>query len=265
MKLKNQGFTLVEMMVVIVILGILSAVGVPKLFGQIAKSKAAELSPAAATYIKLQNAYVIERKQVGSWKRIGYSAPKSNNFRYDRGTLATQKLNSSEAKALGVGWSAKNLVSLAGCDADNEWTVTVSSLGLDANNNVRLEYKSDIVGSATSYNCVALASGWGSADGEQQLAAASPSRTPGDDSSPDPDPDSSTDPETPSVDPSDDVDPSVLDYTNTKECMLTGNNCNFGNVPVLCANGDKKGCTEWRRASECPDKNWVHNMKCNGW
>lgn len=39
----------------------------------------------------------------------------------------------------------------------------------------------------------------------------------------------------------------------------------FGNVPVLCANGDKKGCTEWRRASECPDKNWVHNMKCNGW
>ena len=43
---KRNGFTLIEIMVVIVIMGILAAVGVPKLFGMMAKAKAAELSSA---------------------------------------------------------------------------------------------------------------------------------------------------------------------------------------------------------------------------
>lgn len=40
----------------------------------------------------------------------------------------------------------------------------------------------------------------------------------------------------------------------------------FGNVPVLCADGGSKyGCSEWRKASDCPDKNWTHSGKCNSW
>ena len=53
--MKKNGFTLVEIMVAAIIVGILAAVGVPKLFGVIAKAKAAEVPVAAGTYISLQN------------------------------------------------------------------------------------------------------------------------------------------------------------------------------------------------------------------
>ena len=39
----RKGFSLVEIMVVVVILGVLAGVGVPKLFGVIAKARASEV------------------------------------------------------------------------------------------------------------------------------------------------------------------------------------------------------------------------------
>ena len=84
--MKKQGFTLIELMVVIVIMGILAAVAVPKLFGMIAKSKASEVGPAAGTYVKLQQAYFSESNKAGGWQLIGYMAPGENssttNFSY---------------------------------------------------------------------------------------------------------------------------------------------------------------------------------------
>ena len=125
--MKKQGFTLIELMVVIVIMGILAAVAVPKLFGMIAKSKASEVGPAAGTYIKLQDAYVSESNKVGSWKLIGYVAPgaskaesegETTNFKYKAGTtLAANGNDAAVASFDAVTWAAVNNVALNECPA----------------------------------------------------------------------------------------------------------------------------------------------------
>lgn len=131
--MKKQGFTLIELMVVVVIIGILAAVAVPKLFGMIAKSKASEVGPAAGTYVKLQQAYMSESNVYGSWKLIGYTGPGeavgndgdtsfTTNFGYG-GTLI-DSTTSSEV----IGWDASNLVTLNDCDVGAAWLITNAAI-----------------------------------------------------------------------------------------------------------------------------------------
>ncbi len=81
--MKNQkGFTLIELMVVIVIIGILSALALPKMFGVSAKAKVAEAPGVIANYETLQYAYLAETSVLGTATQIGFSVPASNWWTY---------------------------------------------------------------------------------------------------------------------------------------------------------------------------------------
>lgn len=129
--MKKQGFTLIELMVVVVIIGILAAVAVPKLFGMIAKSKASEIGPAAGEYIKLQDAYISETGTgIGDWKLIGYKMNSTSNFNYYEGTTLNGE-TAGESVLLTAGktsaWKATNKGALNDCTVGGYWQLDVAA------------------------------------------------------------------------------------------------------------------------------------------
>jgi type II secretory pathway pseudopilin PulG len=66
-------------MVVIVIIGILSALAVPKMFGTSAKAKAAEAPGVIANWETLQSAYVQEKAVAGDFATIGFADPSASS------------------------------------------------------------------------------------------------------------------------------------------------------------------------------------------
>lgn len=122
------GFTLIELMVVIVIMGILSAVAAPKLFGHIAKAKASELLPSAGAYIHLQSAFNIQHEgKIGSWKTIGYSMNSNTNIKYSEngseGGVVSATFTTDEGEV--AAWKAENKVPFSDCLANSVWQIDV--------------------------------------------------------------------------------------------------------------------------------------------
>jgi prepilin-type N-terminal cleavage/methylation domain-containing protein len=90
MGMKKHGFTLIELMVVIVIIGILAGIGVPRLFGMTAKAKAAEVVIAFKTFQKLKDMhYELYGEETTSPIQIGFELPGDDGyFEYGMANIA---------------------------------------------------------------------------------------------------------------------------------------------------------------------------------
>jgi type II secretory pathway pseudopilin PulG len=138
-------------MVVIVIMGILAAVAVPKLFGMIAKSKASEVPTAAGTWINLQDAYTVESNAVGTWTQIGYNAPGTKD---DASSAHTTNFGYADGKSGNAEtWTATAKVKLNDCDVGGTWVATATPETKDASEGGMTYVQ---IGTSGTPNCTGL-------------------------------------------------------------------------------------------------------------
>ena len=93
----QKGFTLIELMVVIVIIGILATLAIPRMMGVSKKAKASEVPTVVANWETLQEAYSIETSTLGNATAVGWTAPTSQWWSYAHATSGTDEVITATA------------------------------------------------------------------------------------------------------------------------------------------------------------------------
>jgi prepilin-type N-terminal cleavage/methylation domain-containing protein len=125
---KSQGFTLIELMVVIVIIGILAAIAIPKFMDATVKAKVAEVPTVMASYEHAQLAYLAEKAALGALTDLVFEQPGTTGetkwFKYTSSAAGSYQC-ANGAAALGTIPASATVSTAVG--TDNKITHSASS------------------------------------------------------------------------------------------------------------------------------------------
>ena len=153
---KNRGFTLIELMIVVAIIGILAAIAIPNFIKFQAKSKQSEAKTNLKAIFTAEKAYYGEKDTFNtSFATIGYQPEKGNRYNYIAGgTAITQDTvrfgavpagaaasnttvtnGTAISSAPGVGGTAPSVVFEAAAygNVDNDTALDAWTIGSDTN------------------------------------------------------------------------------------------------------------------------------------
>lgn len=159
MKSLKKGFTLVELMVVIVIIGILAALAIPRFLGATNKTKATEFKPVLKQIFTLEEAFRQENPTglYGTFSRIGWDVPSGSStyFWYAPGANVATSLYSDTATAPPAYVGTAGSILATATPSTNGQNINVNGTKLTSADNAC----SDQVGGQFSYGTLSMIAG----------------------------------------------------------------------------------------------------------